>query len=208
MNPAPEPGPPRPLPRDTIRERIANAYHGRVQRFFLRKRFSPERADELTQDTFLRVSKAKEVPAELEDAKGWVFCIAHNVYKNELRTLHAAKREGMELDVDGDNEIEHQALEAEIAEARGTEDNDPLEQLLLTERRELYEQALEKLPPKMRSVLEIRVGRGLSYKEIASLLQIDVDTVKSHLSQAKIRLKELLRDQLGPPAIVGAKELP
>ena len=72
------------------------------------------------------------------------------------------------------------------------EEENPLDCALSEERKALIHRELEKMPAQMRRCITLRVDRGLKYREIAELMQISIDTVKSHLNQAKDRLKQRL----------------
>lgn len=197
MNEVQEPEATLDLSREPERERWAKALYGPVKGYFLRKKVPADRAAELTQDTFLRVFRSQEVFAGREQAKAWVFCIAENVFKNEVRALHAAKREGHEVALD--NALpDFDALEAEASVESRREGDDPFWSLLCTERQELVDQALDELPSKMRTVLDLRLGQERTYQEIAVVLRIDIETVKSHLHQAQKRLRKILGKRLSP----------
>ena len=56
---------------------------------------------------------------------------------------------------------------------------------------------MKTLPPQMRRAITLRVDQDLKYREIASLLQISVETVKAHLFSARKRLREELGDEYG-----------
>jgi RNA polymerase sigma-70 factor (ECF subfamily) len=70
---------------------------------------------------------------------------------------------------------------------------DPLQSALEDERRILIRQALEKLDPKYREVMECSFFEGLSHTEIALKLQKPVGTVKTYLRRGLIQLRDLLR---------------
>ena len=65
------------------------------------------------------------------------------------------------------------------------------------ERREALAVAMARLPPQMRQVLALRVDQDLKYREIATVLQISVETVKAHLFQARQRLRTELGEDYG-----------
>ena len=73
---------------------------------------------------------------------------------------------------------------------------DPETALIEKERVALLQQAMKSLPEAARSVLVLREFGGLSYQEIAGVLQVPVGTVMSRLNYARNRLREILRDYL------------
>jgi RNA polymerase sigma-70 factor (ECF subfamily) len=72
----------------------------------------------------------------------------------------------------------------------------PEEALIRKEQAELLQQALQSLPAASRSVLVLREYGGLSYQEIASVLDIPIGTVMSRLNYARNRLREVLGHRL------------
>jgi len=56
----------------------------------------------------------------------------------------------------------------------------------------LLSSALAQLPPQMRRCVELRFGQELKYREIAAVMKISVDTVKSHLFQAREHLRQIV----------------
>ena len=72
----------------------------------------------------------------------------------------------------------------------------PESALIEKERVALLQQAMHSLPDAARSVLVLREYGGLSYQEIASVLDVPVGTVMSRLNYARNRLRELLKGQL------------
>lgn len=66
---------------------------------------------------------------------------------------------------------------------------DPLEETLRDESRRLLREAVGELPPSMRRCVQLRIDRSLKYREIAAILMVSVDTVKTQLHQARQRLK-------------------
>jgi RNA polymerase sigma-70 factor, ECF subfamily len=59
-----------------------------------------------------------------------------------------------------------------------------------------YEQSLARLSPEQRAVFELHETQGMSYQEIASVLNCPIGTVMSRLHRARARLLDLLREQI------------
>lgn len=78
--------------------------------------------------------------------------------------------------------MEFSALETVMQEPESPEQADG--SLITNQLRNLYEQGLEKLSPKQRLVLNMRRDRGMSYREIATELELSPKTVDKHLSDA------------------------
>lgn len=181
-------------PDDTDYETLFRRFYPLVLSFFRRRGFAGESAADLTQDVFERVYRAWE--GYRGDAeRSWIVQIATNVWKNELRRQMAQKRDMHVVSLDsrpGDDD--DRALEP-----RDRED-DPETSILARERRRRLRDALTRLPPQARRCALLRYQQGLKYREIADLLELSVGTVKSHLAQAKERLRGELE---GEPALSG-----
>lgn len=167
-------------------------YYVPVVKFFSRRGFPPDDCRDLAQETFLQVHRG--LPRFRREASfdTWMFQIAANVYRNTLRRKSAEKRSAKEVSLD--QQMERHGDEAG-AEPRsvgvgGVVVGLQLQQALAREEVRLVCQAVTDLPAQMRRVFLLRIGQGLKYREIAELLQLSIDTVKSHLSQARTRLKE------------------
>lgn len=158
-------------------------YTPRVTRFFLRKGVPEERAEELTQEVFIRVYGSMERFRHESRVGTWIFTIARNLWLNEIRARSTDKRQGTEVPVD-------EQIEGVCSERIGPED-----ELLRAERRRILHQALEQLPDRMRRAVELRLERDFKYREIARIMGVSVQTIKSQLFQARQRLRESLGDR-------------
>lgn len=161
---------------------VFRRFHSPVQQFFRRKGFSRDEVRDLTQDTFLGVFKALDTFRGSSSLEAWIYGIATNVYHNELRRRAAYKREGIEESL---SEPRHGLS---LSEELASPPQDPLAGALEREKQEALLAALQSLPPQMRRCVILRVYQGRKYQEIAALMGISVETVKSHLHQARQRL--------------------
>jgi RNA polymerase sigma-70 factor, ECF subfamily len=144
--------------------------------FFRRRLESKERADDLTQETFLAVIRATSRYQPRALVRTYLYGIA-------LKLLAAERRRERRSDPTPRTD----AMD-------GTFDNS------LWVRR-----ALEKLDPSEREILMLREYEQLSYSEVAELLRIPVNTVRSRLFRARMALKDHLepvqsRDREGAEA--------
>ncbi len=172
-------------------QRIFARYCAPVTHFFANRGFSMQEAEDLAQESFVRVYNNIGTFRLEASFDTWLFTIAGSIWKNALRSRSALKRQAEEVSLDkivGPEEDSRSDRDAE-PEA-GSED--PLEQVLAAERTQLLRRAIEALPPKMRECVVLRVGRGLKYREIADMMKISIATVKSQLHEAKQRMKPRL----------------
>lgn len=166
-------------------------YYLKVVHFFARREFSAEDARDLAQDTFLRVYASIDSLRTRESARAWLFSVAMNVYRNQLRKTAAGKRTGEETSFEGADGREAGSIGAAGAgEAAG--EGDSLDALISRERDELLRKALGELPPRMRQAVFLRLDGDLTYREIAVIMQVSVETIKAQFLQARQRLRETL----------------
>jgi RNA polymerase sigma-70 factor (ECF subfamily) len=140
-------------------------YRDGLYGFFLRRLGSQARAEELTQDTFLAVLRATARYEPRATVRSYLFGIAWNLVSGERRKLG------------------HDPLGEPAAEPA----NDARPDSSLWVR-----QALARLEPAEREILMLREYEQLSYDEIAGLLRVPVNTVRSRLFRARMALRELL----------------
>ena len=129
-------------------------------------------AEDLLQETMIRVWRKIEGYREQGAFRAWVFRIATNLALTELRRARY-ERAGME--------------EAGRADAR--ENSNPEREWIGKEREERLEAALLSLPDDQRAVMLLRIRRGMGIREIAGILSVPEGTVKSRIHYAVRRLR-------------------
>ena len=168
-------------------ERLFKLYYRPVLGFFLKRGFSGSEGEDLAQETFANALRGLTDFRRDTSELGWLFAIARNVLNNEIRRRKSLKREmavvSLESLREGSPDWEHTV-------DRGSDD--VLDKVVDGEHRALLGAALEELPQRRRQALHLRIFQGLKYREIAGVLQMDVNTAKSHVSQGKAQLKALL----------------
>lgn len=154
------------------------ARHGAsIKGFAVRMLHSPEAAEEIYVETFLRVATARGRWEERGTVRGYLFTIARRLC----------------LDVIRRREVERRAAQGvlELDRWRRVEPS-PEARMALGQQAERMEAALARLSEAHREVLLMRVVHGLSAAEAASALGISEDQVHSQLSYARKRMRELL----------------
>jgi RNA polymerase sigma-70 factor (ECF subfamily) len=174
-----------------------------VYRFALRLTGSPDRAEDLVQDTYLRAWRSWDQYEKGTRARSWLFTIARNLF---LRQEERGKR--------------HEAIVREET-ARGTGGTGPVSvvnpvwvsTLGSDPEGRFFDsivddevlRAIDRLPEEYRTAVVLSDVEGLSYEEIGELMEIPVGTVKSRLFRGRRRLQKVLYDfavEMGyiPPA--------
>jgi RNA polymerase sigma-70 factor (ECF subfamily) len=144
-------------------------------------------AEDLSQDTFVKVLNALDSYRSEYRFSSWIFKIANNVAIDQLR-----KRELATLSLDGSpdartrEEVEATALQAT---ARG---ESPLAELEARELGSQIEVAIAKLRPEYRACILLRHVEGRAYEEIAEALDLPLGTVKTYIHRARAELRESL----------------
>jgi RNA polymerase sigma factor (sigma-70 family) len=164
-------------------------YQRRVQRFFESKGISPDEALDLTQDTFLRVFRGEARLINRAQLEAWLFEIARNVWANAIRARVTRKRAATVTSLEESHPEGGPALLAS--------EPDALTSAVTHELLGILQRSLTVLPEQMRQCVRLRL-KGLQYKEIAEVMRISIETVKSHLHQAKKRLRPILEPHFGP----------
>ena len=161
-------------------EQLVRRYGGALYAFFVRLGSSPADAEDLMQDTFLRVFKARATFDSQRPLSPWLYGIATHVWVDEQR-----QRRGARATAAGGAPV--------VEEPAATAMDDVAAQ---AERRDMtrhIEEAMHQLPEDHRLVLILRHFHGLSYEGISQALGISMGTVKSRIHYALAELREELR---------------
>ncbi|MCX6702555.1 MAG: RNA polymerase sigma factor [Candidatus Wolfebacteria bacterium] len=135
-------------------------------------------AEDLTQETFVKLYKNIGNIDTEKSFKGWLYKIATNTVYDWLRRKKSAP---MILELN--EEI------AELEELETIEDNNPYDR---AEKKKLVDDALREVKPAHKKILHLFYREDLGYKEIAKALNIPINTVKTNLRRAKAALKKIL----------------
>lgn len=126
-------------------------------------------AEDIVQEAFLRAFRALD-SFRGGDARVWMLSIVRNTAMNFLR----GRKPDVPIDPEQPDPVDRSP--------------DPEESLVRESRRQQVRRAISRLEPEFREALILREIEGLSYKEIAAVLDIPTGTVMSRLSRARQRL--------------------
>jgi len=148
-----------------------------------------EDAEEVAQETLLKVFESGDQLREPEKIRSWVFRIAKNacLMKRRKSTFAPAR----ELSLDEFMPAKHQdgdRVRIEIADWSALPDGKALQ----SEMRELLEKAIRELPEVYRSVILLRDMEELSTQETAQILDVSDDVVKTRLHRARLAIRQKL----------------
>lgn len=160
----------------TAFESLYDRHHRSVFTFLLRSLGERQKAEDLLQETFLRVFAHREGWRPTAAFRTWLFTIARNLVIDQLRRRIG----GPEPDTD-------EALET-LADPGAT----PLQRAEAGELGERLQAAVLRLPPSQREVLLLSRFSGLSHEEIAEITGASAGAVRVTLHRALRRLVDLL----------------
>jgi len=175
--------------RETAYRELVRRYERPVFSLIFRMVRDQAMAEDLAQETFVKVLNALESYRPEYKFSSWIFKIANNVAIDQLR-----RRELDTLSLDGapgartQDEVEATALEAV------DRSETPLAELESRELGALIERAIGRLRPEYRSCIVLRHVEGRSYEEIAEALDLPLGTVKTYIHRARLELREYLAD--------------
>lgn len=143
-------------------------------------------AEDLTQETFLRVVRYLPKYRPTGSVGGWIFRIAKNLALNSFRDRKARKE--VPLEEPETNSDEGEMRESKIPHSGPGPDREAGSR----ETEKQIQQALLQLPPVFREALILCDIQGHPYKEAAELLECSINTIASRLARARSKMAELL----------------
>lgn len=170
-------------------EILVSRHQRGVFNFLLRSVHNQARAEELLQEVFLRVVRAKARYEASAKFTTWLYSIARNLCVDESRRAKFRKHQSLDAPRKG-KDGEGSAMVSSIPS--NTVPTDEAAEAP-TIRRRLAE-AVQKLPVEQREVFLLRQVSGLSFREIAETVDIPENTVKSRMRYALEKLRSELGD--------------
>lgn len=152
---------------------------------------SRDQAEDLAQEVFLRVYRARRSYVPGAKFSTWLFTIANNVASNALRSR--SRRREVSLNVGESGPLGINPLARTVAASSGQM---PARQLDKAEMRDIVLAALESLNDRQRMAVLLSKFEEMSYADIAEAMQISPQAIKSLLSRARVNLREILEPYL------------
>ena len=176
-------------------EGLVKEYEKNVYNLALRMTGDPEDAADMAQDAFIKAYNSLGSFRGDSKFSVWLYRIVSNLCLDFLRSRK--RRPTVSLSVEND---EGEDMEFEIADESQSPET-LLEQKLT---REAVRCGLDSLPPEQRQILLLREIQGLSYEEIAQVLELETGTVKSRIFRARKRLSVFLLREGNIPGFVSS----
>jgi RNA polymerase sigma-70 factor (ECF subfamily) len=168
-------------------EELVSRYQARLVSIFENMVGRRSMAEDLAQEVFLRIYRARKRYTAGSRFSTWLYRIAHNVASNARRSL--ARRKEVNLVAQSHGELSAQPLTHMVKEASGLM---PTRQIDQIERAEIVRAAMGSLNDRQRMALLLSKFEGMSYEEIAQSMELSVSAIKSLLSRARVNLKDIL----------------
>jgi RNA polymerase sigma-70 factor (ECF subfamily) len=154
---------------------IHDQYYHRVRKFILASVKNESVADDLTQETFIRIQKNLNTVRDHEKISSWIFRIAYHLCQDHFRTL---KKSSTQDEIhDGLINLEETPIQKKLEQE---------------EMSRCVQNQLILLPESMRSVLIFADVMDFTHQEIADILGLTVENVKVRLHRARKKLKAIL----------------
>ncbi len=170
-------------------DQIVGEYQDFVHRLLYRYTGRREGVEDLAQEVFLRIYRARDRYRPEALFRTWVFRIVYNLSINTTKSRRIRRAASLEAGLAGtDGELSLR----DVVEDR--HEPPPLGRLESNEETRRLRRALVALPPQQRAAMTLYQYRGLSLREIASVMDTTEKAVKSLLARAR----ENLRDRLAP----------
>ena len=145
-----------------------------LYRLALRITLNPAEAEDVVQETMMKVWNRRDEWERLESIEAFCLTICRNLSLDKLRRM--------------DNQA--QTLDATIDPSDSRVASNPEEQTVQRDHVQLVRQLIDQLPEKQRSVMQLRDIEGKSYRDIATILQISEEQVKINIFRARKTIKE------------------
>lgn len=170
-------------------ELLVEKYHRRLLRLLSRMVRNPEEVEDIAQETFIKAYRA--LPQFRGDAAfyTWLYRIGVNTAKNHLVSRSKAMPTVSEQSYGDDDDVDERLVARDIST--------PESELLSKQVAMAVHQAIEALPEELRTAITLREIEGLSYEEIATLMDCPIGTVRSRIFRAREAIAAKLRPILG-----------
>ena len=155
-----------------------------LYRLALRITLNPAEAEDIVQETMIKVWNRREQWEQIESIEAFCLTICRNLSLDKMRKMENQNQSLEEADNDAPDH---------------SYSSNPEEQAMQQDRIELIRRLINQLPEKQRSVMQLRDFEGKSYKEIAAIMSISEEQVKINIFRARqaIRQKYIETEKYG-----------
>jgi RNA polymerase sigma-70 factor, ECF subfamily len=169
---------------DSAFDYLVTYYHASVYNLVYGILSDPADAADVTQEVFLRVFRGIRGFRRNSSLKTWLYRVCVRQALNHRRWFWRHHRQQVSIDAEGQDQ--QPILELEDNDAN------PFDQCATHEMQTAVRRALARVPAVFRSAVILRDLEGLSYEEVAEVMEVSVGTVKSRILRGRRLLKEAL----------------
>ena len=163
-------------------DQIVHRYQDQLVNFVYMYLGDRSDAEDVVQETFLRVYRNKHMYRQIAKFSTWIYTIAGNLAKTELRRRR--RRKILSITQMGYEDKDYE-LPSDTLTPEKIIDSDMKEKIIKKE--------IEDLPIRFKEVIVLRDVEEFSYEEISKMLSIPIGTVKSRVNRARTRLQKRLK---------------
>ena len=167
-------------------EQLITGYEQLIYSFAYRMLGNAWDARDAAQESLVKIYKNIHKCHDISSFKSWIRAITNNTCIDELRRRSKKREDSLTRYYETD--------EGEVEVQFASPDPGPETQALSNERQRRIQQAINQLPVKYKQLIVMRDINGASYEELADATGLAPGTVKSRLSRARAKLKDLLAD--------------
>jgi RNA polymerase sigma-70 factor (ECF subfamily) len=167
---------------------LVNKYQRKLGRLISRFVRDPAEAEDVTQDAFIKAYRALPGFRGESAFYTWLYRIGINTAKNHLLAIKRRAPTSTPFDAEESESFEDASLLREV--------NTPENELMSKQVVGVVQASLQELPEDLRSALTLREIEGLSYEEIAIVMDCPIGTVRSRIFRAREAVAENLRPLL------------
>ena len=160
---------------------LVNRYRNRLINFVFRFVGTKEESEDIVQDTFVKLFEKKDYYRPINEFSTWIFTIASNLAKTELRKRKRRKTSSL-----SDLGLENKDFDVPV---KATTDEETLDEFADSQ----IQDAIQSLQIHFRTALILRDIEELSYEEISKILDVPLGTIKSRINRARLQLQEKLK---------------
>ncbi|MBT3519223.1 MAG: sigma-70 family RNA polymerase sigma factor [Candidatus Marinimicrobia bacterium] len=162
---------------------LVNRYRDRLINFVFQFLGDREQAEDVVQDTMLKLYIKKHYYREIAKFSTWIYTIARNLANTELRKRKRRKTTLLSHMTRDEREYELPAIQPETGQEVQTE---------FAEKQ--IQAAIQDLPEHFKTVIILRDIQELSYDDISSIVGVPLGTVKSRINRARLQLQAELKN--------------
>ncbi len=161
---------------------IVQRYKEQLLNFVYRFVGNQEEAEDIVQETFLRVYRKRHAYKRIAKFSTWIYTIAGNLSRTELRRRKRRKLFSV-------TDMGFEDRDYEITD----EGHSPEARVDSVIQEEIIHREINKLSPKFREVIILRDVQELSYEEIGKIIKVPIGTVKSRVNRGRLKLQSQLK---------------